>query len=82
MAEGWSRSEVAATVADYFDMLDQELRGLDYNKSEHRRRLAGRLASSTALANLVRGKMSIGEHGFIAMIVDTEGNMIGLHSMQ
>ena len=43
MAEGWSRSEVAATVADYFDMLEQELRGLDYNKSEHRRRLAALL---------------------------------------
>jgi hypothetical protein len=26
--------------------------------------------------------MSIGEHGFIAMVVDTEGNMVGLHSMQ
>jgi uncharacterized protein len=27
-------------------------------------------------------KMSIGEHGFIALVHDTEGNMIGLHSMQ
>jgi hypothetical protein len=26
-------------------------------------------------------KMSIGEHGFIALVMDTEGNMIGLHSM-
>jgi predicted enzyme related to lactoylglutathione lyase len=26
--------------------------------------------------------MSIGEHGFIALVFDTEGNMIGLHSMQ
>jgi uncharacterized protein len=26
-------------------------------------------------------KMSIGEYGFISLIVDTEGNMIGLHSM-
>lgn len=25
-------------------------------------------------------KMSIGEYGFIALVVDTEGNMIGLHS--
>ena len=25
-------------------------------------------------------KMSIGQHGFISMIIDTEGNMIGLHS--
>jgi uncharacterized protein len=26
-------------------------------------------------------KMSIGEYGFIALALDTEGNMIGLHSM-
>jgi len=29
-----------------------------------------------------RAKMSIGEFGFISLLVDTEGNMIGLHSMQ
>ena len=27
-------------------------------------------------------KMSIGEYGFIALVFDTEGNMIGLHSME
>jgi predicted enzyme related to lactoylglutathione lyase len=27
-------------------------------------------------------KTSIGEHGFFALVLDTEGNMIGLHSMQ
>lgn len=27
-------------------------------------------------------KFSIGEHGFIAIVSDTEGNMIGLHSME
>lgn len=27
-------------------------------------------------------KMSIGEYGFIALVVDTEGNMVGLHSMK
>ena len=27
-------------------------------------------------------KMSIGQYGFIALVVDTEGNVIGLHSMQ
>lgn len=27
-------------------------------------------------------KMSIGEYGHIALVVDTEGNMVGLHSMQ
>lgn len=28
-----------------------------------------------------RTKMSIGEYGFISLVMDTEGNMIGLHSM-
>lgn len=27
-------------------------------------------------------KMSIGQYGFIVLVADTEGNMIGLHSMQ
>lgn len=31
---------------------------------------------------IVKEKMSIGQYGFIALVVDTEGNMIGLHSMQ
>ena len=26
-------------------------------------------------------RMSIGEHGFIALVMDTEGNQIGLHAM-
>jgi predicted enzyme related to lactoylglutathione lyase len=30
---------------------------------------------------IVSEKMSIGEYGFIALLHDTEGNMIGLHSM-
>ena len=29
-----------------------------------------------------RSKMSIGPYGFIALVHDTEGNLIGLHSMQ
>ncbi|MFC7337646.1 VOC family protein [Haloferula chungangensis] len=42
----------------------------------------------TAKAALAAGgrmqleKMSIGEYGFISLVYDTEGNMIGLHSMQ
>jgi predicted enzyme related to lactoylglutathione lyase len=30
---------------------------------------------------LERGKMSIGQFGWIAFVIDTEGNRIGLHSM-
>lgn len=29
-----------------------------------------------------KAKMSIGEYGFISLVVDTEGNMVGLHSMK
>lgn len=29
-----------------------------------------------------RSKMSIGEYGFVSLIEDTEGNMVGLHSLQ
>lgn len=31
---------------------------------------------------VLQQKMSIGPHGFIAMFSDTEGNVIGLHSLQ
>ena len=36
MAREWARIEVEATVADYFVMLQAELRGEPYNKTEHR----------------------------------------------
>jgi len=32
--------------------------------------------------SVFREKMPIGEYGFISIVNDTEGNMIGLHSMQ
>ena len=31
---------------------------------------------------IVKDKFSIGEHGHIALVSDTEGNMIGIHSMK
>lgn len=31
---------------------------------------------------IMKEKFSIGQYGFIALAVDTEGNMFGLHSMQ
>ncbi len=31
---------------------------------------------------IFKEKFSIGEYGFIALVIDTEGNMIGLHSMR
>jgi predicted enzyme related to lactoylglutathione lyase len=41
---------------------------------------AGRAAQHGG--KVVKEKFSIGEYGFIAFVEDTEGNMIGLHSMQ
>jgi predicted enzyme related to lactoylglutathione lyase len=40
---------------------------------------AGRVAK--AGGRIHRDKMPIGEYGFIALAVDTEGNMFGLHSI-
>lgn len=40
---------------------------------------AGRVAEAGGRVH--RPKESIGEHGFIALAFDTEGNMFGLHSM-
>lgn len=48
MAEDWSPEEVAATVADYFAMLAQELRGEPYSKREHNRRLQEMLRGRSA----------------------------------
>jgi len=39
VATDWSREEVEATVADYFAMLEAELAGTRYDKTEHRRQL-------------------------------------------
>jgi hypothetical protein len=43
MSEDWSRIEVEATVAAYFNMLDKELHGLEYNKTTYRHDLSSLL---------------------------------------
>jgi hypothetical protein len=48
MADDWSAEEVAATVADYFDMLARELRGEPYSKRDHNRRLQQLLRGRSA----------------------------------
>ena len=40
----WSQEEVGLIVADYFTMLEKELLGKAFNKAEHRRSLAPKLA--------------------------------------
>jgi predicted enzyme related to lactoylglutathione lyase len=36
----------------------------------------------TAGGRVQKGKMSIGEYGFISLVMDSEGNLIGLHSLR
>lgn len=36
----------------------------------------------TAGGKVLRAKMSIGDYGFCSIVMDTEGNTIGLHSMK
>ena len=38
--------------------------------------------ASESGGRIFKDKFSIGQYGFIALVLDTEGNMIGLHSMQ
>jgi len=38
--------------------------------------------TAKAGGKVVKPKFSIGQHGYISLVTDTEGNMIGLHSMQ
>lgn len=47
MANDWSREENEATVADYLEMLQLELAGVEYNKAEHRRNLVKLLDGRT-----------------------------------
>ena len=47
MAQDWTEAEVDAIVADYFEMLQAELRGDSFNKSEHRRGVAPKLDNRT-----------------------------------
>ena len=44
MAKHWTRTEVEATVEDYFNMLRLELTGHQYNKTEHRGALRTQLS--------------------------------------
>lgn len=37
--------------------------------------------TESAGGKIFKPKFSIGQYGFIALVTDTEGNMIGLHSM-
>ncbi|MGZ5201901.1 MAG: VOC family protein [Telluria sp.] len=42
---------------------------------------AAAVRAREAGGKIFKDKFSIGEHGYIALVTDTEGNLIGLHSM-
>lgn len=54
----WTRVEVEATIADYFAMLEAELRGENYSKTEHRKRLS-RLLDGRSDGAIERKHMNI-----------------------
>lgn len=47
MPNNWSKEEVKLTVEDYFSMLNEELSGNKYNKTNHRKELIKRLNNRT-----------------------------------
>jgi hypothetical protein len=57
-SQDWSREEAEAIVATYLDMLELELQGVSYNKSEHRRRLT-RLLAGRSDSSIERKNMNI-----------------------
>ena len=62
----WTTDEVAATVADYFEMLSDDLLGRPYNKAEHNRELQQRLNG--------RSRASIEfKHQNISAVLDLRG---------
>jgi len=36
----------------------------------------------SAGGKIIQPKMNIGEHGHVAYIMDTEGSLVGIHSME
>jgi len=64
MPEAWSSEEVAATVADYFVMLEHELRDEPFNKSEHNRRLR------TILRNRSEGAIEFKHCNISAILIE------------
>ena len=59
MSEAWSREEVEAAVADYFDMLAKELRGEAYNKAEHNRQLLRMLSAERRRGSIEKKHQNI-----------------------
>lgn len=66
MGQDWSREEVEATVADYFEMLSLEAKGQPYSKSEHNEALRQRLKTRS------KGSIEM-KHQNISAVLDQLG---------
>lgn len=64
MSKGWAKEEVERIVADYFKMLLSELEGESFNKTEHRKALAPRLA------NRSKGSIEFKHQNISAVMID------------
>jgi len=58
MPGDWTETEVSAIVEDYFSMLSLELKGIPYNKSQHRRALS-QLLNNRSDGSIERKHMNI-----------------------
>lgn len=74
---GWGASGALVKI----DMVKPGMGGtIVYFISEEINAELGRVEA--AGGKIMRPKQNIGDYGFIALVEDTEGNMIGLHSMK
>ncbi len=71
-------------VDSHLTLIDEHLsfpnQSADYREARNKLLEAARAAQNGG--KIHKEEESIGEYGFIALIIDPEGNMIGLHSMQ
>ena len=73
--------ELRDLAANPHPVLDEAALGALFTPAEQRTpEQAARVARNGG--SLHRDKVSIGPYGFIALAIDTEGNMFGLHSMK
>lgn len=64
MAVNWSVKEVEAAVTDYFSILELELKGIHFNKTEHRRNLIEELSGRS------NGSVELKRQNISAVLID------------
>jgi len=64
MSDSWSHEEVEAVITDYFDMLEKEVRGENFNKAERNRQL------QQILQNRTRGSIEKKHQNISAILIE------------